>query len=103
MDNWNSGTDVLRIIGGIMATTEQQNAIDIAVLREQIGGLREQSRMHNEVTQKRFNNLETKIDELMGIMNRGKGAYAASMGLAAALGAALIEGFSSLTSLLHTK
>lgn len=82
---------------------EQQNAIDIAVLKEQIGGLREQSRVHNEVTQKRFNGLEVKIDELTAIMNRGKGAYAASMGLAAALGAALIEAFGSLTSLIHSK
>lgn len=83
--------------------SEQQNAIDIAVLREQIGGLREQSRVHNETTQKRFNGLEIKIDELTAIMNRGRGAYAASMGLAAAVGAALIEGFSSLASLIHNK
>ena len=62
----------------------------IAVLQEQIGGLREQQR-HNDTTQRRFNCLETKIDELTAIMNRGRGAYAASMALAAAIGAVLIQ------------
>lgn len=70
---------------------ETTNAIKIAVLQEQITGLREQQKGFNETTQRRFNGLESKIDELTAIMNRGKGAYAASMAIAAGAGAVLIE------------
>jgi len=74
-----------------MLEPEQQNALKIAVIEEQIVGLREQQRMHNAATQKRFDGMEKKLDELTAIMNRGRGAYAASMALAAAIGAILIE------------
>lgn len=80
---------------------EHQNALRIAVIDEQIHGLREQQRMHNEATQKRFDGMERKIDELTAIMNRGKGAYAASMALAAAIGAVIIEVTNVVTKILH--
>jgi hypothetical protein len=84
-----------------MAEAETLNAIKIAVVQEQILGLREQQKMHNESTQKRFNNIETKIDELTAVLNRGRGAYAASMALAAAIGSVLMEGINIASSHFH--
>lgn len=80
---------------------EQVNAIKIAVLQEQIAGLREQQRVHNDTTQRRFNGIENKIDDLMAIMNRGRGAYAASMALAASIGGVLIETVNIITGYFH--
>lgn len=82
---------------------EHQNALKIAVIEEQINGLREQQRAHNASTQKRFDGMEQKIDELSAVMNRGRGAYAASMALAAAIGAVLIELVSVISSSFHGK
>ncbi len=69
---------------------EQQNAIKIARVEAHIEGLREQQKSHHESNTKRFDSMEDKIDGLVAIMNRGKGAYTASMVLAAALGAFLL-------------
>lgn len=73
---------------------ERENAIKIAVVEEQIKGLREQQSAHNKITQERFDGMarrfdgvEEKIDDLTTVMNRGKGAYAASMMIAGAIGA----------------
>lgn len=84
-----------------MVEHEAVNAIKIAVLQEQIVGLREQQKAHNDTTQRRFNGLENKIDELTAIMNRGRGAYAASMALAAGIGAVLIESITIVTGYFH--
>jgi hypothetical protein len=86
-----------------LLASEQQNALKIAVIEEQIVGLREQQRAHNAATQIRFDSMEKKLDELTAIMNRGKGAYAASMALAAAIGAILIEAMSLFSSFVHSK
>ncbi len=80
---------------------ELQNALKIAVIEEQILGLREQQRAHNATTQKRFDGMEKKIDDLTAIMNRGRGAYAASMALAAGIGAMLIEMINLASSFFH--
>ncbi len=82
---------------------EQQNSVKIAVIEEQISGLREQQRAHNANAQSRFDSMERKLDELTAIMNRGKGAYAASMALAAAIGAILIQLMNFTTSFFHGK
>ncbi len=71
---------------------EQEHAIRIAVLEEQIRGMREQQKSHNASTQSRFDELDDKVDQLIAVMNRGKGAYAASLALAGVIGAALIKG-----------
>jgi hypothetical protein len=86
-----------------MLAPEQQNALKIAVIEEQIVGLREQQRLHNAATQKRFDGMEKKIDELTAIMNRGRGAYAASMALAAGIGAILIEVITITSSFFHSR
>ena len=82
--------------------SEQSNAIKIAVvdtrvnglekhLQEQINGLREQQTAHNRSTQERFDRVEVKIDDLTAIMNKGKGAWAASMMAAGAIGAFMLK------------
>ena len=70
---------------------EQQNALRIAVIEEQIGGLREQQRAHHSSAQSRFDRMERKLDELTAIINRGKGAYAASLVLAGLIGGFLLK------------
>lgn len=79
--------------------THHPHAVRIAVIEEQMLGLREQSRAHNESTQRRLETLEKKLDELTAIMNRGRGAYAASMALAATIGAVLMKGMAAIASL----
>jgi hypothetical protein len=80
---------------------ERTNTIKIAVIEEQIVGLREQQKVHNESTQKRFDGIARKIDDLTAIMNRGKGAYAGSMAMAAAIGAILIEAINVVSSFFN--
>lgn len=82
---------------------ELQNALKIAVIEEQITGLREQSRVHNESTQRRLDRMEKKLDELTAIMNRGRGAYAASMVLAAGIGAVLLQAMDALAAIFKTR
>lgn len=72
-------------------TDERQNAIEIAVVKEQINGLREQARQHAATTKEQFDKLDGKVDELLAVMNRGKGAYAASLAIAGTIGAAALS------------
>ncbi len=80
---------------------EAQNAIDIAVLKEQINGLREQQKAHSEATKAQLNGMESKIDELTAVMNRGRGAYAASLVIAGAIGATALALISQISSYFH--
>jgi|GEM_PF-3431783 hypothetical protein len=70
---------------------EQENTIRIAVVEEQIKGMREQQRSHNQSTQRRFDDIDSKMDELIAIINRGRGAYAASLVLAGLIGGFVIK------------
>lgn len=81
--------------------SESENAIKIAVVQEQLLGLRAQQEFNNDSMQRRLGGLEVKIDELAAIMNRGRGAYAASMALAAAIGGLLLEMIAIATSYTH--
>jgi len=76
---------------------EQENAVKIAVLEERIDGLREQQKAHHCDTKNDLAEVKETLvemakrqDELTAIMNRGKGAYAASMAMASSLGALAI-------------
>ena len=80
---------------------EQENRLHIAVLQEQISGLREQQRAHQQLIQSRFDQLDAKVNDLVAIMNRGKGAYAASMALVTGIGAVLIEIINLTFSYFH--
>ncbi len=80
---------------------ESENAIKIAVLQEQLLGLRAQQEHNNHGMQCRLSALEGKIDELTAILNRGRGAYAASMALSAAIGGVLLAGIRIAASYMH--
>jgi len=79
----------------------QEHAIRIAVLEEQIRGMREQQKSHNFATQERFDELDEKVDQLIAVMNRGKGAYAASLALAGIIGAVMVRLLSLMAELIH--
>lgn len=80
---------------------ENQNAIEIAVLKEQILGIREQQRAHNSSTQERFDDMGRKLDALFAALNRGKGAYAASIIFAGAIGALLLSLITWAAGIFH--
>jgi hypothetical protein len=68
--------------------------VKIAVLEEQLKGIREQQKAHAEASEKQFTKLFTKIEELEAALNRGKGVFAASLTFAGIIGAgitALVE------------
>lgn len=68
-----------------------QNTVEIAVLKEQIKGIREQQAAHAKDTHERFDDMGHKLDELLAMLNKGKGAYAVLFLLSGALGAAVIK------------
>jgi len=70
---------------------EQVHAVKIAVLEEQIKGIREQATVHARDTRERFDHMENKLDELLTMMNKGKGAYAVLFLLSGMIGAAIIK------------
>jgi hypothetical protein len=73
---------------------EGDNDVKIAVLEEQLRGIREQQRVHADNTEKLFSKLFSEIDILKAALNRGRGIFAASITFAGALGAgttALLE------------
>lgn len=72
-------------------TSELENTVKIAVVEEQIRGIREQQAAHAKDTRERFDDLESKIDELLAMLNKGRGAYAVLFLLSGAIGAVLIK------------
>lgn len=77
---------------------EHENAIKIAKIEQQIDGMREQQKAHHQDTKDDIKDLDAKVDELIALMNRGKGAYAVSMVVAGSFGAmmaAVIEGLAT--------
>ncbi len=70
---------------------ERGNTVRIAVVEEQIRGIREQQRAHYASAQRRFDEIDAKMDELLAVINRGRGAYAASLVVAGVLGGFIIK------------
>lgn len=68
-----------------------ENTVKIAVLEEQIKGIREQQASHAKDTRERFDVMDNKLDELLEALNKGKGAYAMLFLLSGAIGAAFIK------------
>ena len=62
--------------------------VEVAVIQEQIRGIRDQQKLHSENTEKLFTKLFDEIDELKAAMNRGKGVLAASLMFAGLVGGA---------------
>lgn len=81
--------------------SEVENAVKIAVIEEQIKGVREQNTAQAIAANLRFDSMEKKIDDLTNIMNRGKGAYAASVAFAASIGAVVMLVLSWLLPVKH--
>ena len=73
------------------------------MVEEQIKGIREQQRSHNQSAQRHFDEIESKMDELIAIINRGRGAYAASMVLAALIGGFILKLGSMLSGFFQGK
>jgi len=74
------------------------NAIKIAVVEEQIRGVREQQANHAKDTRERFDltnnkidNMDGKIDQLMASLNKGRGAYAMLVMMSGLVGAVIIK------------
>ena len=70
---------------------DMANTVKIAVLEEQMKGIREQQAAHAKDTRERFDHMESKLDELLTMMNKGKGAYAVLFLLSGMIGAAIIK------------
>lgn len=74
-----------------MTEPHHENTVKIAVLEEQIKGIREQAATHARDTRERFDDMGEKLDELLTAFNKGKGAYAALFVVSGAVGAAVIK------------
>ena len=72
-----------------MIEAEHSNRVEIAVLKEQISGLREQHRAHSESTSRRFDGVEGKIDQLLEGFNKSKGIGIALVIASGIIGAGL--------------
>jgi hypothetical protein len=80
---------------------EHENSVKIAVLQEQILGLREQQKAHNESTQGKFAIIESKIDSILSTVNHGRGAYVASLAVLGTVGAAALGIISWIINYFH--
>ncbi len=68
-----------------------ENEIKIAVLEEQIRGLREQQKAHSERTETLFKELFTQNYEIFESLNKGKGAFAFAVIFAGIIGATTVK------------
>lgn len=73
-----------------------QNDVRIAVLEEQIKGLREQQKAHADETRSALNGISHKIEALSETMNKGKGAFAVSILLAGIIGGAATKAIAAI-------
>lgn len=64
-------------------------SIQVAVLAEQMNGLREQQKSHAETTTREISSLKADIKLLLEALNKGKGAYTTSLIVAGSLASAL--------------
>ena len=66
--------------------TEESTEVKLAVLTEQVKGIREQQKAHAETTQSMFTKLFEGLDSLKADMNRGKGVFAAALTISGVVG-----------------
>ena len=76
---------------------ETSNALKIAVIEEQIKNINK----NLEHISDNFDRMSTKLDELTAAMNRGKGAYAASLAIAGAIGAGAMSLITMVSAWAH--
>lgn len=65
------------------------NNVKIAVLEEQVRGVREQNKAQFQSIQDMLTKLFSEMDELKEAMNKGKGVFAASLTFAGVIGGAV--------------
>lgn len=70
--------------------------VRLAVLEEQIRGIREQQKAHAEKTEKAIDRMATEMAQLLEIVNKGKGAYLGVTVFAAVVGGVAAKAFSVL-------
>lgn len=75
-------------VGVVMADNME---IKVAVLEEQIRGLREQHKAQNEAQAARLASIEADLKTLVAAFQKGKGAYAVAVIIAGLLGAAVAK------------
>ena len=76
----------------------ETNETKIAVLQIEIAGLREQNKNHAEATQRNFSDnkeevhaLQQDVKLILEVMNKGRGAYTASLIAAGLIGSAFVS------------
>lgn len=88
------------------------NAIKVAVAEEQIKGLREQHKSLAEATNKRLDGIENTVNkrldrielsvkDILGTLNKSKGAYAVLIAASGAVSAAILYIISFVSSFFH--
>jgi hypothetical protein len=85
--------------------TANEHSTKIAVLDVELRGQREQQKEHAKefrdgfvVVGKRLDSIETKVDALTATMNRGRGAFAASLAISGTIGAGALALIQYLTT-----
>lgn len=83
------------------------HAVDIAVLKVELNGLREQQKSHAVDTRDRFDTIEERFDSLIeqletisAAFNKGKGIAAVILVLGGMLGASFFKGAGALLGLI---
>jgi hypothetical protein len=64
-----------------------KNDIEIAVIKTEINGIREQQKVHALSTEKRFDNIDEKLDLIMQTRSFGKGVIATVATMSSLVGA----------------
>lgn len=70
---------------------ESNNTVEIAVIKSEIKGMREQQKSHAVETRAAITDLSSDVKNLVAVMNKGKGAFGFAMVLAGGLGAAAVK------------
>lgn len=72
----------------------------IVVLEVELRGLREQQKAHAAETRESLRELDLKVDDIITIMNKGKGAFAFALMAAGAVGGLIAKAMGVLLSRL---
>ncbi len=94
-DSWYPRAGLHIFLGGQMES-QDMHSVEIAIIKEQLSGLREQQKAHMETTGKLFDRVFERLDTVFETLNKGKGVYAASLVLAGIIGGAVVKGVATV-------
>ena len=80
---------------------QKDHAVEIAVIKSELNGLREQQRVHARETKESIDKLGKDVRDLVAVMNRGKGAFGFAMVLAGGVGAGAVALLDALKGGIH--